>query len=289
MKKLIVYIILIGDAVADCNFQTANYINELNSPKNIENIIVEVPKSSKFSKNFIRILISREPRQNIPPKLRKYFEAKITVNYKFGKCSYKGKVKQNGDWKDHIKLKGGRPVRSLIVKLEEGNIANAVKFKLLIPETRNNLHEILGTIVLQILDIFHHLLFKSIQKSMEQNMMIFQEDSRKELLERSRRRDGPLFEGDESLLWSYKDFRTMTLGNLALSRFTNKKWFLSGKNAQNQVLLAYALLQRAYLDSPGSNIIELNSEASKTFEEYFFLLLLMNGEHGLRLQQKILF
>ena len=41
MKKLIVYIILLiaGDAVADCNFQTANYINELNSPKNIEKII----------------------------------------------------------------------------------------------------------------------------------------------------------------------------------------------------------------------------------------------------------
>ena len=142
MKKLIVYIILIigSDAVADCNFQTANYINELNSPKYIENIIVEVPKSGKFSKNFIRVLISREPTQNIPPKLRKYFKAKITINYKFGKCSYKGKVKQNGDWKDHIKLKGGRPVRSLIVKLEEGNVVNAVKFKLLIPEKRNNLH-----------------------------------------------------------------------------------------------------------------------------------------------------
>ena len=30
---------------------------------------------------------------------------------------------------------------------------------------------------------------------------------------------------------------------------------MSGKNAQNQVLSSYSLLQRAYLDSHGSNII----------------------------------
>ena len=132
-------------------------------------------------------------------------------------------MKQNGDWKDHIKLKGGRPVRSLIVKLEEGNIVNAVKFKLLIPETRNNLHEILGTIVLQNLGYISPLTFQvNTEVNGTEQMMIFQEDSRKELLERSKRRDGPLFEGDESLLWSYKDFETMTLANLALSRFTNK-------------------------------------------------------------------
>ena len=38
--------------------------------------------------------------------------------------------------------------------------------------------------------------------------MIFQEDSQKELLERNKRREGPIVEGDESLIWSNSIDRT---------------------------------------------------------------------------------
>ena len=44
--------------------------------------------------------------------------------------------------------------------------------------------------------------------------MLFQEDARKELLERNKRREGPIFEGDESLIWSYKILIILSLANL---------------------------------------------------------------------------
>ena len=58
--------------------------------------------------------------------------------------------------------------------------------------------------------------------------MIFQEDSQKELLERNLRREGPILEGDESLLWNKSSFQLKRLGfeDIALSRLINYIWFL---------------------------------------------------------------
>ena len=40
------------------------------------------------------------------------------VNYNFEKCKFIGNVRQHGDWKDHIKLEDGNPLRSLKVTLK---------------------------------------------------------------------------------------------------------------------------------------------------------------------------
>ena len=130
---------------ANCTFNTSKYLSQLQEPSTIQEIRVEVPKSAKFAKNFIEILTSRT--RNIPPALKKNFEAQILVDYKFGNCEFSARVRQTGDWKDHIFLDEGEPVRSLNVTLREGNILNAVKFKLLIPKTRNDLNEVLGNLV----------------------------------------------------------------------------------------------------------------------------------------------
>ena len=55
---------------------------------------------------------------NIPTKLKKYFKANIIIKYDFGNCYLSSKIKQNGDWKDHIFVtKDGKILRSLNVKL----------------------------------------------------------------------------------------------------------------------------------------------------------------------------
>ena len=36
--------------------------------------------------------------------------------------------------------------------------------------------------------------------------MLFQEKETKELLEKNLRREGPIFEGDESILWTYDNY-----------------------------------------------------------------------------------
>ena len=131
---------------ANCDFNTSNYIRELKSANYIKLITIITSKTKKFDKNFARIITSDG--SNIPPYLKKKkFKAIIKVKYDFGNCSYEGKLRQHGDWKNHVLLNNGRPLRSLDISMNDGNIINAVKYKLLIPETRFNKHEILGSLI----------------------------------------------------------------------------------------------------------------------------------------------
>ena len=88
-------------AYGDCDFRTGEYIQKLQNPEHITKLVVNVPKSAKYAKNFIRILTSET--DNIPPSLKR-FRANLIVSYSFGKCTFKAVVRQNGDWKDFIVL-----------------------------------------------------------------------------------------------------------------------------------------------------------------------------------------
>ena len=291
MLRCTFFLLFIGlitnSAIANCNFVSAEHLDKLSKPKSIRLINVEIPKSSKFNRNFTRIIVSKS--ENIPPELRKRFKAKVTVVYDFGNCAYEATIRQTGDWKDHVKFtSAGKPLSSLNIKLKEGNIMNAVKFKLLIPETRKNLHEVFGTVLMRELGFIAPETFQVKAKiNNVDSLMLFQEDAQKEMLERNSRREGPLFEGDESLLWSYMNYKTMALENLALARMTNRKWFLKGQSSQHIALNSYNRLQKAYLNysqNIDSNelVIAPNERKNSIFEEYFITLLAMNGSHGLR-------
>ena len=132
------------------------------------------------------------------------------------------------------------------VKLKNGNIINSVRFKLFLPETRGNLNEILAT------TIFRELGFiapETFQVKTDVNglkgVMIFQESIRKEMLERNSRTEGPLFEGDETLL--FVDGKRIHVDDISLSRQLNRKWFLKGKQSALISLKAFNKLQAAYL------------------------------------------
>ena len=214
----------------------------MKSPKLIDSIEIEIPKSSKFARNQFKILTSKSV--NIPNKLKKKFQAIITVNYDFGVCRYIGNVRQNGDLKDHIKLINGNLVQSVNISLKTGNILNAVKFKLLIPETRNGLNEVFATMLLQSLGFLAPETFE-VNTSVNgmKSVMLFQEKATKELLERNLRREGPIFRGDEVLMWSYEDYSNTELDRLSLSTLYNKGWFKKGSSSQKIVLSAYERLQ----------------------------------------------
>ena len=196
MKRLLLpfiiffyYCFFTEEVKASCNFQTANYINQLSLPNSIKRIDIQVKNPRKYVINSLKTIISEN--QNILPKFKKKFKANIKVNFEFGDCSYKAKIWQNGDWKDHIKLiDGNQIIRSLNVKLDEGNILNATKFKLLIPETRKNYNELLGTLILKNIGFITPETFEVEVKSNNYiSKMLFQEDSQKELLERNFRRE----------------------------------------------------------------------------------------------------
>ena len=234
-------------AHAECDFKTAKFLNELKDPSNINSIEIKVAKSAKFARNFFKILTSKK--DNIPPKLRKRFKGTVVVNYKFGKCQFTAKIRQSGDRKDHVKLiDNGKALRSIDVRLNEGNVVRATRFKLLIPETRNGINEVLASLILKESGFIAPETFEVPSVINDTNsIMIFQEVASKELLERNYRRESAIFKGDESLLWSYKDYEKFALEPLALSTMVNDTWFMKGASSQKISLHAYLQLQSNYL------------------------------------------
>ena len=298
MKKLLLpfivffsYFFFTEEVKASCNFQTGNYINQLSFPNSIKRIDIQVKNPRKYVINSLGIVTSKF--KNIHPKFKKKFRANIKVDFDFGSCSYKAKIWQNGDVKDHIKLiDGNQIIRSLNVKLEEGNILNATKFKLFIPETRQNYNELLGTLILKNIGFITPETFEVEVKSNNYiSKMLFQEDSQKELLERNLRREGPIFEGDETILWKTerdlkKDFFRKDFEYLSLSRLINSKWFLGGQSSQEITLWALYNLQKSYLERASvldaDFYVNPNNLENDIFSDYRFLQLSMNGTHGLR-------
>lgn len=288
LAPFLFFILSASQSSAACDFKTGKHIKELLNPIYIQNIQINVPKSAKYAKNLIKIFHSKS--KNIPPELKKKFKANVVINYQFGKCEFKGSIRQNGDWRDHIGLLGaGRPYRSLNVKLDTGNVVSAVQFKLLIPKTRNGKNEILASLILKKLGLISPETFAvEVGVNGVSSTMLFQESARKELLERNYRREGPIFEGDEALLWSFEDFNNFELENISLSRMINDNWFMKGDSSQAITLSAYSALQSTYLDYasninkvPGMVIFPNNNESSE-FSEFLFALLAMNGAHALR-------
>ena len=236
-------IICSSNAWAQCDFREANYAKELARPDSITKINIDVVDSRKFSINFARILVSKS--EYIRPKFKKKFDARITVHYRFGSCEMHGTVRQTGDLRDHIVLTpDGKQLQSLAVTLDHGNVVNAVQFKLFLPKTRNDAHEVLGALILRKLGFIAPETFQvTTVVNGVSNMMIFQEHTRKEMIERNKRRDGPLFEGDESLIWGIDRIDSVENTRLSLSRVLNKNWLLKGKNHKSIALSSYVRLQ----------------------------------------------
>lgn len=278
---------------AQCNFKTSQYLSEIGRANSIRNIEINVPKSAKYMRNIFKTLVSEYSSLPIPSNLKNNYRAELKINYWFGSCRYEAKIKQHGDLRDHIKLlKGGLVSRSLRVKLKEGNLLNSVDFKLLLPETRNNLNEVLGTILMKQMGFIAPETFQ-IETIINghQSIMLFQESATKELLERHGRREGPLFKGDEDILWTPAGFNHK-LQPLSFSQMSNPDWFLKTDNSQDISLDAFATLQRAYLhdsfnyQDKTDQLRDLSALNSDNMRNYFYVLVAMNGAHGLAVNNR---
>ena len=131
LRIILIFIIFCNLKVnAKCNFKSADFIEELSNPKYITKIQITTPKIKKYRENQLRILVSND--YVIQKNFKNYFKSKIIVSYTFGECHYKGKIRQHGDWNDHIILDAGAIKSSGRVNLEKGNVMNAVRFTLLL-------------------------------------------------------------------------------------------------------------------------------------------------------------
>ena len=168
------------------------------------------------------------------------------------------------------------------MRLADGNILNSVRFKLLIPETRNSINEIFGSLLLkQFGFISPETFYVDANINDSKGLYLFQENAAKEMLERNLRREGPIFEGNEELLWSYEDFETMELEDISLSRLVNDSWAKKGITSTVISLSSLIELQRIYLFYAEQKKRSANPYLGKSFKDYGIILLAMNGAHAL--------
>ncbi|PPR46206.1 MAG: hypothetical protein CFH17_00082 [Alphaproteobacteria bacterium MarineAlpha5_Bin7] len=238
---------------------------------------------------------------NIDQKYKSKFKAKVIVNYDFGTCIYDARVRQTGDMMDHISYQRDNLIQSLSIQLKEGSIANIVNFKLFRKEARNALTEILITLLLKELDyIAPRTRLVSVNVNGYERDMLFQENPVKEMLEKNLRREGPLFEGDETVQyntssytdgyeWKNQEF----IFSLSNTRIENKKWAMQNNSALRMALKAQSKLQLVYMDwrsqtsdsvsiTPRSikidHLTQGNSFATNDLEAYNILILLGLGD-----------
>ena len=237
-----------ASVAATCTFNSSDFLEELSEIKNIQKIEIAIKKNKKWTKNLMKATLNDGP---ILPEYKKRFDAVIKTHYQFGSCIHEGSVRLHGDWKDHIDfIEGGKFIQSLDVSLSNGSISNFVKFKLLLPETRNGKNEIILTHLLRYLGfVAPRTSFVDVAVNGISSTMLIQEKDEKELLEGMNIKEGPLFEGDETFLFSnFGDFKHLELKDISLSRMTNKQWAKSSNEAASISLKAFSMLQKVYLN-----------------------------------------
>ena len=237
-----------------CNFKKDKYLNKLNDKKNIIQINIKTNNLRKWTKNNLKIL--KNNGDIINQKLKKNYKSIIEVKYNFGTCSYPSKIRQTGDFKDHIKFSKGKIYQSLKIKLLEGNILGNVRFKLLIPKTRGD-DEIIVSKLLKGLGILTpEIFYIQVNNNGYQDIMLFHQEANKEFIEQNYKIESAIFEGDESLIWNFQEVANSNynyLEKFSLARMINSKW--TEKNINTKIISskAYSKIQKIYLNKINKN------------------------------------
>ena len=274
-----------------CNFKKNNYLKELDNKKNIIQINIKTNNLRKWTRNNLKIL--KNNGEIINQKLKKNYRSIVEVKYNFGTCRYPSKIRQTGDFKDHIKFSKGKIYQSLKIKLLDGNILGNVRFKLLIPKTRGS-DEVIVSKLLKGLDILSpEIFYIQVNNNGYQSLMLFHQEANKEFIEQNFKIESAIFEGDESLIWNFKDIANSNynyLEDFSLARMINSKWTKKNINTKLISSKAYSKIQKIYLNKINKDNkfyfdINLLSNNKKDFLEkwilFELLMLSSNCSHGL--------
>ena len=253
-----------GDkSTSGCTFEIGkNYFINYDKIK-ISKIEIDTANYRNWTVNSIKIITSNT--RYIDDIYKKRFKSKITVTFEDNvKCIYQGRIRHSGDQKDHISLHENHILQSVDVHLDEGNIRGITKFKLLRPNTRGVLEDVI--IQNQILQQLGYLAPRSIKVDARINkaksIMLFQEKASKELLEYNLRREGPILEANEKYFWNVlKDLPDNQLSNWSagvvplmnksakymLAKLTNANLVIKNENFKNISYEALSKLNYIYL------------------------------------------
>ena len=322
-KELLIFFLLFvvlpltasADLKSYCNDKIYQIEREDLDNLKIKNINVKIDDHRKWTKNSLNILIGNF--RWIPKKFKKRFNSNVTVKFENGLlCTFKARVRNNGNQKDHIALKGNSIIQSIDVHLKTGSINGITKFKLLRPNTRGNFKdEILLTELLREFDyLAPRTNYIEAKINDVRSKMLFQEKPDVALLKFNQRKEGPIFEGDERFMFrlaeNVPDNQTSNLKigmlpllekgvNAMLARQINSEWIFKNKkhsdisyNSLSNLNLAYLLYNNKYRDGKNdfwysnyildNNLLALNNSKNVLkLDIYNLIVFSANGTHGL--------
>tara|TARA_Y100000389_G_scaffold181283_1_gene196748 strand:+ start:2015 stop:4342 length:2328 start_codon:yes stop_codon:yes gene_type:complete len=248
----------------------------------LENFEIKVNKNKQWNENLLKIYLNYQKKKNnsehsnwvsnfrITDKYKKKYDATVFVKYKnFKGCNFKAKIRLTGDLWWHLNWQNSSPISSLHVQLLDGHIFNITKFKLFLKKARYGTNEVF------ISNFFKEIGFLSprtfLIKTKINNIpieYIFQEDIKKELIESSKFREGPIIEGDERFTVKLTEEETVDFKGLNYSKISNKKYLY--KNKLNTLIGVEAIsnLNKVY----GYNHkFKFTKKINDPFEDIFYL------------------
>jgi hypothetical protein len=289
--KILFFFLIFNPLYADeINCENIFLKFNFHEPQNLKKIDIEVYDARKWYLNFARIVSDR--RNQIRSKYKKKFLAKVKFVYKNNiVCTLEAKIRQVGDFKDHIKFNGKNNYQSINVDLLNGNIFGITKFKLFLPEVRLGANEVFASSILSSANILspRTYLFPTKFNDNEEILMLFQENPVKEFIEFNKKREGPIFEADEQILWDYRAEGLKDPEPLVLNRLTNKNFYMKSYSSKINSSYWYFKLQKIFKkfhfsESKYFDLIELSNGNYKYFKKFLTFEILQNvmgSDHGL--------
>ena len=223
-----------------------------------------------------------------PDRFKDNFDAKIVIKNNNFLCTMNGKVRFTGDYMDHILKKENMYISSLEVSLNEGNILQNRKFKLLIPRTRQGENEIFMTSIFQELGFLAPTtFFVDVDFNGDINTYLFQEKINAEFLQNNNLKEGPLLESDAPppYKWDNK--------SIDLARIVNETWL-----RQNDINFQYGFKAleiysklRIFHDQNNNSLMDLNYEridtiSASNLRQFFLLNVALQNYHSLQVDDR---
>lgn len=193
--SIVLFFLLI---IVSLNFSVQAKPNQIFKPSIPKKIEIFINKNG-IKNYYLTLGKIIEERKNIEKKDKKKYDVNIIFNDGIKK-ELNAKINITGDFTDHIKP--ALTHSSLKIKLENGNIGNITRFKLLLPETRHGRADILWSLLMEELG-FPTLHREIINVSLNgtEYKAIFEESPGKEFLERWGIKESPIIEFDEKEMW----------------------------------------------------------------------------------------
>ncbi len=283
LKKLYEDNPLIDDDITPyCDNLTYSEYSDLTF-RDIKVLEINVPNSGQWYENLIKLSLNNVG--FITDEYKESFPAKINLVLKSEKkCEFDAEIRIHGDWKDHIDV--DNLTSSLDVSLHDGNILGVTKFKLFLPETRNDKNEIFVTTILRNLDFISprtgYLNVKTNNGSVQKN--IFQEKVAKESIENHGFREGPLIRTEGYYFWRNDEISIEESKNaFVYTKLINSAW--GNRSIENFSISIKAIekYNKAIYSSP--NRTEINkahlSRGSQNISKFDAAVLALHGGHAL--------